>query len=134
MINPQTLILSELPSIPFVFCKSLPSETGIYFALSISGEVLYIGQTGNLAQRWHHHNKRSRLKLNNCDRIAWLIVGEISLLSQIESALIKWFDPPLNDTKINSTFSRGMKVSFVREFPAYLSRIFFGKRAIVSTI
>lgn len=86
-----------LPSLPLTERSNLPSLPGIYFVISESNEVLYIGQSTNLMFRWHstNHNKyRDFINLGNV-RIAWLVVEEIDLLI-IEGKLISIFRPPFN--------------------------------------
>ncbi|WP_414644176.1 helix-turn-helix domain-containing protein [Allocoleopsis sp.] len=96
MIQPCQINVSQLPSIPFVWCKSLPSASGIYIALSEDDQVLYVGQSGNMRMRWRSHHKRTALIAHNCSKLCWIDVSDTSLLAGIEKALIEWFKPPLN--------------------------------------
>lgn len=90
--------IEQLPFTGFLQRRTLPAEPGIYFALSESGEILYIGRAGNIAQRWAAHHRTKQLEKMNCAGIAWLKVSEASLLPQIEAALITHFQPTLNGT------------------------------------
>lgn len=91
----------ELPSLPLDRRKAFPAKVPvIYFALSEAGEVLYIGQTVNLPIRWKAHHRFEKLKEIGNVKIAWMEVSDCSLLSSIEEALIKYFDPPLNVNKV----------------------------------
>ena len=69
MINPETLDLTTLPSLPLSDRKLLPVVSCIYFAMS-NGIVQYIGRSKNLQQRWmtHHHIE----DLGTDSHIAWL--------------------------------------------------------------
>jgi hypothetical protein len=93
MINPESLDLKALPSMPLSDRRNLPIISCIYFALS-SGKVQYIGRSANLQQRWIQHHRQQYLDINS--NIAWLEISNIDLLPQIEAALIEWFKPPLN--------------------------------------
>lgn len=93
MVNPESLDLSALPSMPLSDRKQLPNVSCIYFAMS-SGVVQYIGRSVNLQRRWSHHHQTKRLEQEA--NIAWLEISNPALLPQIEAALIRWFEPPLN--------------------------------------
>ncbi len=97
-INPLTL-----PSLHLSERRSLPRCKAIYFV--IDGDiVLYIGQTVNLAQRWANHHRLNQFKSN--PHIAWLKCDDESLLLESEKALINYFSPPLNKTKIEEADRR----------------------------
>jgi len=114
MINPESLDLSTLPSMPLSDRRQFPSVSCIYFAMS-SGDVQYIGRSVNLQQRWIQHHRRQYLDANS--NIAWLEISNIGLLSQIETALIEWFKPPLNrefaDLTIKKTITTSSKTRIV---------------------
>lgn len=89
--------LFDLPSVPISDKRNLPKCAGIYLIISSSNQVLYIGQSKNIFQRWrqgHHRNYVRGAFSNGC--IAWLEVKDISLLNKNEQDLIKYFDPPFN--------------------------------------
>jgi excinuclease UvrABC nuclease subunit len=44
--------LSELPSVYLLEKYNLPNCAAIYFVSDSQGQVLYIGRTGNLVERW----------------------------------------------------------------------------------
>ena len=99
-MNPETVDPLTLPSLPLATRAELPNCPAIYFVLN-GDAVLYIGRTNNLYQRWIAHHRWHQLKAMSGDiRIAWLECGEASLLSEIETALIKHFQPSLNQTKV----------------------------------
>lgn len=90
-IDPLTL-----PSVAIDTRLLLPSVPFVYFCLNRSGEVLYIGKTLNLQNRWRRHNRITHLTNAGCVKIAWLEIA-IELLDEVEVALIRRFDPPLNN-------------------------------------
>lgn len=99
VITPESLNLSALPSVPLINRKQLPPILGIYFAIDSLGVVQYIGQSINIRNRWVNHHRQSELKVVGNVSIAYLEVSEPSLLSEIEWALIEYFNPPLNRLK-----------------------------------
>ena len=101
-INPLTL-----PSLPLTQRHKLPNLSAIYFAIAQTGEVLYIGRSKHLAQRWIAHHRYEEIKTIENVRIAWLHCTDDSLLVEIEQALIKHFLPALN--RINYTLNEKRK-------------------------
>lgn len=94
-MNPSTINLLALPSLPLTSRSTLPTCPAVYFVLS-DDHVLYIGRSCNLQQRWVTHHRYSQLKEINNARIAWLECSDSSLLPEIEAALIEHFQPSLN--------------------------------------
>lgn len=95
----------ELPSLPLGMRSLLPVTAGIYFALSADNEILYIGKSDNIAKRWRQHHHCHQLETRGDVRLAWFLVSERGLLSSIESALIRYFEPPFNNPNVG--FGRG---------------------------
>lgn len=99
-----------LPSLPLNERRSLPKCKAIYFV--IDGEtVLYIGKTVNLAHRLVNHHRLNEFKSN--PRVAWLECSDKSLLPELEKALIKYFSPLLNGTKIQDADRRDKRVNVI---------------------
>ncbi|AUB42341.1 Excinuclease UvrABC, nuclease subunit [Nostoc flagelliforme CCNUN1] len=74
---------------------------GIYFAISSNDEILYIGRSSNLRNRWKSHHRAVQLKSQSEDiRLAWLQVDDELLLPEIEAALIEHFAPAFNNTHL----------------------------------
>lgn len=96
MINPQSLNLSALPSLPLDRRSQLPEIPCIYFAVDSQGTVQYIGRTVNAKQRWLNHHRCDQLSSMDGVTIAYLEVSDESLLESIEEALIEYFQPRLN--------------------------------------
>lgn len=84
-----------LPSLPVTGKKHLPQRPAVYFMLS-GDNILYIGQTSNLFQRFVNHEMWKQLGDINSVRVAWLECDSLDDLSQIESELISRFRPNLN--------------------------------------
>ena len=102
MINPSAIDLSLLPSVAFSERFNLPTSQGVYFAIDSQGTVQYIGSaTGKqgLYQRWNGKAHHQHERLNQIPQISLAymeIDAEADMVLQIEEALIKWFNPPLN--------------------------------------
>ncbi len=96
MINPSEINLSSLPWLPLDAKSAFPKNPAIYFAIDSQGTVQYIGRSLNPKARWAKHHRYKQLEAIGSVRIVYLFVDSPELLSEIESALISWFDPPLN--------------------------------------
>ncbi|MEO1558851.1 MAG: GIY-YIG nuclease family protein, partial [Cyanobacteria bacterium J06632_19] len=70
----------DLPSVTLLEKHKLPQLPAIYFAIAESGEILYIGRSINIANRWLRHHRYSELKEIGNVRIAWLSCSDESLL------------------------------------------------------
>jgi hypothetical protein len=106
IFTPKQLNLSSLPSIPLDERKNLPECSGIYFAINSAGEIQYIGRSTNIRQRWLQHHRYTQLKALGSVQIAWLQVSDSLLLPGIESALIEYFQPLLNNTEAQEWAAR----------------------------
>jgi hypothetical protein len=84
----------SFPSIAYPTKTGLPLKCGVYFAFSDKKELLYIGQSTNLKQRWHNHHLRDK----GITSISWMEV-ETEQLNELEALLIEKFKPPLNEIK-----------------------------------
>lgn len=94
-INPLTL-----PSVSLEERSQLPTTPCIYFAIDSQGIIQYIGRSVNPCQRWVRHHRLQQLEQMDSVRLAWLEVSEPILLPAIESALIEYFEPFLNERPI----------------------------------
>jgi excinuclease UvrABC nuclease subunit len=90
-LDPKSINVRSLPSVPLEDKKMLPKIPGIYFAIDRQGIVQYIGRSANLNQRWLQHHRQSDLESGDRVSIAWLEINDSSLLDQIEQALIDYF-------------------------------------------
>lgn len=74
----------------------LPQVPAVYFVLE-DLEIVYVGQTKSLLERWRSHHVVKRLEgLSGNISIAWLQCNEINLLPAIEKVLIDTLEPRLN--------------------------------------
>lgn len=116
MITPESINLSELPSLPLECKANLPLRCqGIYIALSAKGEVLYVGRSKDIQKRWRSHSRFKHLKQIQGSRLAWLEVSDPYLLRILEPALIEYFKPEFNDPKYTSSYpqKKGVQVGIV---------------------
>ena|SRR2546421_8073617 len=92
-INP-----SLLPSVPLEGRSNLPVVSGIYFTISQTGEVLYVGKAVCLKRRWEGHHKYEEIRPYRNARIAWFTYPAQSDedLADLERACISHFRPVLN--------------------------------------
>ena len=107
---------SLLPSVALEGRNHLPKSSGIYFAMA-GAEILYIGKSISIHDRWQNHHRTNQLKAYNKVRIAWIVqsVSKEEELSELEEAYISYFKPPLNQTVIPNDLTipgRYNKVTF----------------------
>lgn len=95
-IAPHQIKLTELPWLPFEWKQGLPTCAAVYIVLSSNDEVLYVGQSLNIRNRWQSHHMKRRLAKLSGVRIAWLQMSDSILLPSVETALIEFFQPKLN--------------------------------------
>jgi predicted GIY-YIG superfamily endonuclease len=103
---PQDIKLSELPGVYLLDKDRLPSCAAIYFVSDCKGQIIYIGRTVNLVERWREHHRFNQLKrLNRKNKISiyWITCSnDIKILSNLETEFINKYKPPLNWTKVVS--------------------------------
>lgn len=86
----------ELPYVSLSFRQGLPSIPAVYFVIQNNSEILYIGQSENLKNRWKNHGKLAEIrKLGGDSRIAWLKADKASL-AELEAEFIGFYKPSLN--------------------------------------
>ena len=95
-IDPKNIQVLQLPGVVLSQKKFLPKISSIYFVISNSKEIIYIGKAKNLYRRWGDHHLFERLKCQENITIAWLSVQNSDLLFEIETAMIKHFQPVFN--------------------------------------
>ncbi|MBW4469261.1 MAG: hypothetical protein KME45_03255 [Stenomitos rutilans HA7619-LM2] len=120
MLNLETIDFSALPSLPLEQRSQLPTTPCIYFAIDAQGVVQYIGKAKNARQRWigsSHHCYKNLLTMGGV-RLAHLVVDDAIFLSEIESALIAWFNPVLNRT-VTSARPKRVGAVKIRRFTDY---------------
>lgn len=97
MINPKDLDLNTLPWLPLTEKVSFPEQPAIYFAIDANDVIQYIGRSKNPRQRWRQHHRYKELNAIAGIKIAYLFIDRLELFSEIEKALIAWFNPCLNE-------------------------------------
>lgn len=86
----------DLPYVSLSFRQALPTISSIYFVIQNGIEIIYIGQSENLKNRWKNHDKLPAIrKLGGDNRIAWLKTDKASL-AEIEAEFISRYKPSLN--------------------------------------
>lgn len=86
------------------FFRSLPSSPGVYFFYGCEGELLYIGQSGDLKARigsYRHvtpekHPKRTLRLVHRIVRIEWKVCASSEEALELESQLLLEHRPPFN--------------------------------------
>lgn len=95
----DSINLLELPSLPLSELNALPKKVpAIYFVISSTNEVLYIGRAFDLNQRWSNKRHQHQKALEQLDgvRVSWLQVDDRNLLPELEYEFIERFTPLLN--------------------------------------
>ena len=101
MLNlPAALLweLADMPHMPLSDAYRLPARPGVYLVYRRE-EVLYVGKSVNLQQRWiRHHRQRQFAALGLDVELAYLPLAgsKPSTLAAYEHCLISTFQPPLN--------------------------------------
>jgi hypothetical protein len=91
-----------LPSLSVKQRNSLPECSAIYFVMN-GEDILYIGATINLLQRWNSHHRWEQFSKIQGIKIVWLQCNETDLIFEIEKALITYFQPSFNRTPVCSS-------------------------------
>jgi GIY-YIG catalytic domain len=63
--------ISCLPRVCFHEKQLLPDIAAVYFAVSATEQILYVGETINLRQRWFNHHRSDELTNLQCAWIVW---------------------------------------------------------------
>lgn len=87
-----------LPSVDLGNVKALPKKSGVYFAISRSGQILYIGSASSLCDRWKGHHRKLELAANDGIRIGYALITDDIL--DVERECITYFKPLLNGKKL----------------------------------
>ena len=56
-VKPETVSPDLLPSVPLARTNLVPPVAAVYFILTEGGEVLYVGQSGNMVNRHVDHHR-----------------------------------------------------------------------------
>lgn len=97
MFDARDINVFELPSVKLAEKSQLPGMPGIYFVIDGEGKIRYIGLSVNIKVRWVVHHKLKTFRDIQEAKIAYFLVKNTLSLTQIEIALIKHFEPDLNE-------------------------------------
>jgi len=100
MMNVREIDLADLPSLPLEERAELPHIHAVYFVVSSSGEVLYVGQTSDLYRRWQAHHRFRQSLQAGATRLVWIAVDDPSELYESEEIAIEHFRPLWNGARI----------------------------------
>lgn len=85
--------LSKISNLYHLPIKDIKTPPGIYF-LCKGNEIQYIGQSSNISQRVITHLTEGLKEFEN----VYFITCPINRLTEVETALIRYYNPPLNKT------------------------------------
>lgn len=94
-----TLQIAQLPSLAFEHRRDLPPIPALYFALDAQVSILYIGQTGNLRDRWKAHHRAPQM-MEGGFRIHWREIADEEARLSAERQSIAFFRPPWNRSEV----------------------------------
>ena len=96
---PLRAVTFDVFSLPFTEINqpsNLPNHSGLYFVIS-NKQLLYVGKSINLHNRWKQHEKHKEFcQFHNC-KISWMRRHPEDI-DEYEKELIKKLVPPLNKT------------------------------------
>jgi Firmicute plasmid replication protein (RepL) len=95
VLNPADFPLTHLPSLRLSYAHSLPPVPAVYFCVS-DDDILYIGITHNLNQRWKSHHKTVQLYKYHNVHIQWLPIAVQLVSVELEQRFIDYYEPKLN--------------------------------------
>jgi hypothetical protein len=91
--------LSNLASVPLNKKRELPAKEAIYFCV-VGQEILYIGQSKNVNQRWRNHHRYYELVTREGVEIYWFECTGIKQRLIGERLLIEHYKPVFNSSPI----------------------------------
>lgn len=104
-----------LPSLDFQHRQGLPLVSALYFVLDDQLNVMYIGQTANLHDRWRSHHRARQMRAN-VHRIYWVEIPDDARRADAETRAIAHFGPIWNRSEVVNDGR------WVREAIAYIAR------------
>lgn len=105
-------VVHSLPSVSLLDLRKIPQSPGIYFVID-EMQVIYVGQAGDLRQRWKGHKLQAELRAKqNTDTItiAYIETSEFAL-NELEKLFIDHFQPLYNKKGKNTSISKPKKSS-----------------------
>lgn len=93
--------ISLFPSLAFEHRQDLPAVPAVYFVLNGRREMVYVGQTANLYNRWNKsaHHRAQQMAGGNY-RIHWTVVPDEAQRVKVERQAIAYFRPLWNRTAV----------------------------------
>ena len=104
------MLSNSVPSLPIMERAKLPHISAIYFVITPSNKLLYIGQTKNLFNRWlQHHRYQQFIEAGQNTRVAWFEFDESDRdsMPEVENELITLLDSRYNGTDVARTDGKG---------------------------
>jgi hypothetical protein len=85
-----------LPTVPLELARTLPPLCAVYFVMTDTSRILYIGGTENIRRRWQmmHHRLR-HIQVCGGTVLSYYVCPQ-EAMEQIEHVMIDRFAPPLN--------------------------------------
>lgn len=99
MFEATDVNLFELPFVYLCDRNKLPAAAGIYFVITATNEIIYIGRSDNIKSRWVTHHKFEEVSETGGCRIAYLVITYFPILGVIEKGFIEHYLPLLNCCK-----------------------------------
>ncbi len=96
MIAPESIKLSELPSVSLNSKDCLPEDAGVYIVFDRKHTVMYVGRSENIRSRWLNHHLCLDLERIGSVSVAWIKVDGNLERYVVEAILINWFKPSFN--------------------------------------
>lgn len=120
--------LSNLPSLPLNKKRELPVLEAIYFCVT-GQEILYIGQSKNVNQRWRNHHKYYELVTREGVEIYWFectgikqrLMGERFSFREASPTLIEHYKPVFNSSPIRLKIALNDRTRLHTQNCVYLS-------------
>jgi hypothetical protein len=91
--------VSHLPSLAFQHRRDLPTAPVVYFVIGENLDVVYVGQTANLHDRWRSHHRALQMQSGDY-RIHWMEVFDEQRRIEIEREAINYFRPVWNRSEV----------------------------------
>lgn len=104
------MLRQSFPCVSFKDRGKLPPIPAIYLVFS-SNNLLYVGRSSNLRQRWQSHHRHHQFKLIEGLQIAWFECHADNL-PVVESTLIDLLDPEYNGTYNEWSNEKSKVISF----------------------
>lgn len=97
----DTKVYSEILDLPYaIFAgrERLPAIAAVYFVVwPYHDHICYVGQTGDLLQRWANHHRAAQM--SPAHRIYWAECGDEVERAQLEIDCIQGLQPPWNESR-----------------------------------